>query len=289
MSFSSKPLFLVTGLSGAGKSSALSILEDFGFRCIDNLPLSLFDLYLQKELSENPKTPFAIGMDERTPDFFKQIEKILSSLRKKVPHLKILFLTASEAVLIRRFSETRHRHPLSDQGKLLSAIQKERKISKKIGGVADCLIDTTHMNQNMLRATLKNLIDKKSKSSKLPLSVISFGYRYGIPPQFDLVFDVRFLPNPYFNSALKLLDGTHKKVQNFVLKRKTTFTFIHHVMDLLTFLIPQYVKEGKSYLTIAFGCTGGKHRSVSLAHHFKNYFEKKGFWVDLDHRDLHHK
>ncbi len=287
MSSSSKPFILVTGLSGAGRSTALRILEDAGFYCMDNIPYSFFEYYLQKQFSKKQKVPFAFGMDERSPNFFKELEKNLSYLRKKIPHLKILFLTSSELVLIRRFSETRRKHPLSKKGNLLAAIRKEKKLSESIRLLADYYIDTTYMNGALLKAALLNLLDRKQKPIKLPLSLLSFGYRYGIPPQCDLTFDVRFLPNPYFNPALKMLNGTNRKVQSFVLKRVETKKFIRHITQLLNFLIPQYAKEGKSYLTLAFGCTGGKHRSVSLAEYFKEYFEKKNFWVDLDHRDIY--
>jgi UPF0042 nucleotide-binding protein len=284
-----KPWILVTGLSGSGKSSALHILEDNGFYCIDNLPFELLEAYLQKEVRKKKKTPVAIDMDVRDADFLKKAEKDLPGLKKRFPQLKVLFLTASEEVLVRRFSQTRRRHPLTEHGNLLKALRLEKKRLKKILPLADAVIDTTPLTVHSLKVTLEHLIAGREKRSKLPLSLISFGFRHGIPAQADLVFDLRFLPNPYFEPSLKALDGNHRKVQDFIKNRAETRVFIKKTKDFLDFLIPRYVKEGKSYLTVALGCTGGKHRSVALANHFKDYFTRKGLWVNLEHRDLHKK
>ncbi len=203
--------------------------------------------------------------------------------------LKILYLTANETALLRRFSETRRPHPLFKGKSLIHTIRDERKRYEKIKELSDYVLDTTFMNVHVLKQTILQLLKIEHKKSRMTLSILSFGYRYGIPPQCDLVFDVRFLPNPYFQAALKDLNGTNVKVRNFVLKRPETKEFASHLKKLLDVLIPRYIQEGKSYLTIGFGCTGGKHRSVSLAEYFKSHFERKKHSVYLDHRDVYKK
>jgi len=285
-----KSFVLLTGLSGAGKSTAMAVLEDLGFFCIDNLPVSILESFLKMEsLSKTPHSRLAIHMDARDFDFLKKHSKILSALKKKIPVLKVVFLTASEETLIRRFSETRRRHPLARGADLRRALKKERDKSEALKNSADVRIDTSHLSVHALRAAIENIFSSKKRSSKLPLSLVSFGYRYGLPAQCDLVLDVRFLPNPFFVPALKPLDGSRPNVRNFVLKRPETRRFLAKIQDLLKFLIPHYEREGKQHLTIGFGCTGGRHRSVALAHYFKGYFEKKGHWVHLEHRDVHKK
>jgi RNase adapter protein RapZ len=280
-------LILITGLSGAGKSTALAALEDMGYFCVDNLPLHLLNAFLKNELAQKTHPLLAVHMDARDAGFFRRSVEFLPGLKKKIPRLQVLFLTASDAALLRRFSETRRRHPLTKRGDLRKAILDERRLAEPLRKEAHRIIDTTHMNVHALKAALEASFGSPRKRSRLPLGFVSFGYRYGIPPQCDLVLDVRFLPNPYFNPDMKSLDGTHRKVQDFVLKRPETRRFIQKVEALLRFLIPQYRREGKSYLTVGFGCTGGKHRSVSLVNYFKNSFEKKGWWVNVEHRDLH--
>jgi len=284
-----KSLVLITGLSGSGKSTALRILEDNGFYCIDNLPFELLETYLQKELKKRKKVPLGVDMDARNADFFRQAERVLPSLKKRFPTLRVLYLKASEEAILRRFSQTRRRHPLSKHGSLVKAVRQEKKRFEKILPFADAVIDTSPLTVHSLKVTLEHWIAGPGKRAKLPLSLISFGYRHGIPAQADLVFDLRFLPNPYFQPSLKALDGNHRKVQDFVLNRAETRVFFKKTKDFLDFLIPRYVKEGKSYLTIALGCTGGKHRSVALANRFKDYFTRKGLWVSLEHRDLRKK
>ncbi len=280
----------MTGVSGAGKSSALRSLEDMGFFCIDSLPIAFLSSYLAQEKSiRNKKFRLAIHIDSRDENFFKLFEKEIPKIRKKYPFLKILYLHAKEDMVIRRFSETRRPHPLAKGKNLVKAIQKENKMYEKIASMADFFLDTTHLNVHSLKQTLLEIFKSKKEIPRITLSVLSFGYRYGIPPACDLVLDVRFLPNPYFERALQKLTGVDKKVQNFVLKRKETKYFIQSIQKLLEILLPQYLKEGKSYLTIGFGCTGGKHRSVSLAEYFKKYFESKKYFVHLDHRDVYKK
>ncbi len=281
---------MVTGLSGAGKSSALRSLEDMGFFCIDNLPIDFLHSYLSHEkLIQKKNFKLAIHIDSRDIDFFKIFQKEVLKIRKKFPELRVLYLEASEEVIFRRFRETRRPHPLGTGKSLMRSIQHERKQYDRIRVEADFNIDTSHMNVHQLKQTLVEILGSAHHKPQLMLSVISFGYRFGIPQQCDLVMDVRFLPNPYFVPELKELSGLDLKVRNFVLKRKDTQIFIAQYKRLLEILLPKYLKEGKSYLGIAFGCTGGKHRSVSLAEYFKSYFEKKGYSVHLDHRDVNKK
>jgi len=260
-----------------------------GFFCIDNLPIAFIHSYLSQEKSiRQAKFKLAIHIDSRDENFFSLFEAELAKIRKKFP-LKVLYMTAREDRLIRRFSETRRPHPMARGKGLLDAIQREKKKYEKIRPLADYVLDTTHLNVHSLRQTLNEIFQPRGSQPKISLSVLSFGYRYGIPPQCDLVMDVRFLPNPYFIPALKSLTGLDAKVRQYVLKRPETGPFAAQFKKMLEILLPKYLKEGKSYLTIAFGCTGGKHRSVSLAEYFKQYLEKKGYSVHLEHRDVHKK
>lgn len=277
-------------MAGAGKSSALRILEDRGYFCIDSLPISFLNSYLAHEKWVRQKNfKLAIHLDSRDENFFKLFEKEITTIRKKFPFLKILYLTAQNEMIIRRFSETRRPHPLAKGKSLVKAIQDEKKKYEKVSSLADFILDTTHFNVHVLRQSLLQLFGQGQQKFLMTLSILSFGYRYGIPPQCDWVVDVRFLPNPYFVPAMKNLTGLNARVRNFVLKRKETKEFLLHFKKLLESLLPKYLEEGKSYLTIAFGCTGGKHRSVSLAEYFKTYFEKKKYSVHLDHRDVYKK
>lgn len=285
-----KDFVIVTGMAGAGKSSALRSLEDMGYFCIDNLPLVFLSSYLSQEKQiKNKDFKLAIHIDSRSENFFRLFDKEILKIKKKYPYLKILYLFAQENVVLRRFSETRRPHPLAKGKNLMRAIQDEKKQYEKIELLSDYVMDTSYLNVHSLKQTLLELFNSKKAVPQLTLSILSFGYRYGIPPACDWVMDVRFLPNPYFEKKLQALTGMDKRVQNYILKRKETTQFIHSVETLIDKLLPQYQKEGKSYLTLGFGCTGGKHRSVTLAEYFKKYFESKKLFVHLDHRDIYRK
>lgn len=279
-------LLLITGLSGAGKSSALRVLEDLGYFCIDNLPTALLQPLLHKEFPKKKFNQLAIHMDARDPHFFSFFEKKISLLKKEFPELKILFFSASDSVLIRRFSETRHLHPLAKKGNLQAGIQKEIIHFESVKKLADAIIDSSRLNVHELKKHLKQILQLDKQSKQIPIHLISFGYKFGLPTHSDLVFDLRFLPNPYFDKTLKNKNGTGKAVQDFVLSKLESKKMILKLKDLFAFLTPQYSQEGRSYLTIAFGCTGGRHRSVSFTEYFGNFFEKKGHAVSLEHRDL---
>ncbi|MBF0492308.1 MAG: RNase adapter RapZ [Deltaproteobacteria bacterium] len=279
-------LLLITGLSGAGKSTAMSFLEDWGYFCIDNLPTALVLPLLQKEFPKKKFSQLAIHMDARDPDFFSFFEEKIPLLKKEFPELKILFFSASESVLTRRFSETRHLHPLAKKGNLQAGIQKEIQFFEPIKQLADRIIDSSRLNVHELKKLLKQSLFVESQSKKIPIHLISFGFKFGLPSYSDLVFDLRFLPNPYFEKTLKNKDGTGKAVQHFVFSNSESQKMIRKLQGLFAFLSPRYSQEGKSYLTVAFGCTGGKHRSVSFVEYFKSFFHNKGHPVSLEHRDL---
>ena len=279
-------LLLITGLSGAGKSTAMSFLEDWGYFCIDNLPTALILPLLEKEFSKKKFNHLAIHIDARDPDFFSFFEKEIPLLKKDYLELKILFLSASEPVLIRRFSETRHLHPLAKKGNLQAGMQREIELFEPIKRLADFIIDTSQFNVHQLKKTLKLALHTKNKTQKIPIHLISFGFKFGLPNHSDLVFDLRFLPNPYFEKKLKDKGGTHPLIKDFVLSKPDSQKLIRKLENLFTFLSPRYEKEGRSYLTLAFGCTGGRHRSVSFVEYFKNFFDSKGHGVSIEHRDL---
>lgn len=278
---------IVTGLSGSGKSQAIHALEDRGFFCVDNLPSALMptlaDLVVHTG-SENSKA--AVVVDVREGKFLSDFPKIFRRMRKDTALSAVLiFLEASNATLVRRFSETRRPHPLSHGGSVTKGIREERTRLKTIRRLADQVIDTSEMTVHDLRNTFMGLSLSGSKNS-LAVSLMSFGFKYGVPTDADLMFDVRFLPNPYFVDALRLLTGRSRAVKNFLGKHAETKALLGKLTDLLTFLVPEYVREGKSYLTIAIGCTGGRHRSVAIVEELNaNLQGISGAKLQVVHRD----
>jgi len=278
---------IITGMSGAGKSVALDFFEDMGFFCIDNLPPAFLDKFAELCRHSELKK-IAIVIDIRGREFFNALFGELSKLDKKGLNYEILFLEASDESLIRRYKETRRKHPLDKEGRVLDAILKERGLLEEMRGKANKIIDTSKLLTKELYNELKRIysfhqIDKNSMS----VSIISFGYKYGIPMDADMVFDVRFLPNPYYVSSLKEHTGEEQVVQDYVLKWPITEKFYKKFFDLIEFLLPEYKKEGKSHLMLAIGCTGGKHRSVTTAIKLKDYLLKKGYRVIVEHKDIH--
>ncbi len=278
---------IITGMSGAGKSVALDFFEDMGFFCIDNLPPAFLNKFAELCRHSELKK-IAIVIDIRGREFFNALFGELSKLDKKGLNYEILFLEASDESLIRRYKETRRKHPLDKEGRILDAILKERGLLEEIRGKANKIIDTSKLATRELYNELKRVysfhqIDKNSMS----VSIISFGYKYGIPMDADMVFDVRFLPNPYYVSSLKEHTGEEQVVQDYVLKWPITEKFYKKFFDLIEFLLPEYKKEGKSHLMLAIGCTGGKHRSVTTAIKLKDYLLKKGYRVIVEHKDIH--
>lgn len=291
-----KKVVIVNGLSGAGKTQVLNILEDNEFFCVDNLPIELFEDFLRL-IKTSKKNKFAINIDVRTVDKPEDILKFYTeSLNKlnKTKNIQILklFLEADINTLIKRFSETRRKHPLS--GDLVSAIKKERKLLEKIKKRSDIIINTTGLTLHQLKQKVIESIEEKKVTNKLLITVESFGYRYGLPINADMIFDTRFLPNPNYVDDLKPLNGKTKKVKSYVLKFNVTVEFLNYVKQLLKFLLSQIVLEGKSYFTIAFGCTGGQHRSVVIAEEIYEYLKElkedklfnNKYLLKLVHRDI---
>lgn len=280
---SKRKLFIITGMSGAGKSQALKMFGDLGFYCIDNLPLALVPQFISYVQSHPELQHIALGMDVREGEGIKELPRLLKQLSKEGFSAKVIFLDASEECLIRRFSETKHKHPL--QKKLAAAIAHEHDLLKPIKIAADKVIDTTDLKLGELKEKLSALLEVK-KEGEMQISVVSFGFKNGIPKDTDLVMDVRFLPNPYYVKNLKNKTGLDKAVQDYILSFKQTQEFADKFADLIKYLIPQYITEGKSYLTIAIGCTGGKHRSVFMAHQLAETLRGLGLSASEFHRDI---
>ena len=278
-----RKLFIITGMSGAGKSQALKIFGDFGFYCVDNLPLALFKQFADY-LKERPELEnIALGMDVREGERLKQLPSVLKKITREDFRPKVIFLDASDECLIRRFSETKHKHPIHK--KLAAAIAHEHDFLSPIKAAADKVIDTTDLKLGELKEKISALLEIK-KEGEMQISVVSFGFKNGILKDTDLVMDVRFLPNPYYIADLKEKTGLDKEVQDYILSFKESQEFADKFADLIKYLIPKYIKEGKSYLTIAMGCTGGKHRSVFMAHQLAETLRKQGISASEFHRDI---
>lgn len=278
---------IVTGMSGAGKSSVLKFLEDVGFFCVDNLPPFLILKFAQMyfEMSTQIKK-VAIGIDIRGGKLFNDLFFNLEKIDKA--NYKILFLDASDNVLVKRFKETRRVHPIAKakSERIIFGIKKEREILKKVKSRADYIIDTSFMKSNDLKEKINDIFVAQKKFDGLMINIISFGFKYGIPEDSDLVFDVRFLPNPFYIKELKDLTGNDLDVKNYVLKFELSHKFLDKVLDLINFLIPNYIHEGKNQLVISIGCTGGKHRSVTIANEIYKKLLDSGRNVLINHRDI---
>ncbi len=277
---------IVTGMSGAGKSLTLKYLEDIGFFCIDNLPPALLPKFIEISGSHNTDETerVALGIDIRG---VKNFDEFLESIDKIADvDFTVLFLDASDKELIKRYKETRRKHPLMKNGSIQSGINAEREMLKEFKRRADYIIDTSGMLTRTLKAQINDIFLNNESFNSMIVSVMSFGFKYGIPPEADLVFDVRFLPNPFYVAELKLLTGLDSAVREFVFKAKEAHEFLDKLKDMIEFLIPNYINEGKNQLVVAFGCTGGKHRSVTFAYELSNYLKEKGYSVLTSHRDI---
>jgi UPF0042 nucleotide-binding protein len=274
---------ILTGLSGSGKTVALNAFEDSGFFCVDNLPSTLIQTFVNLGNRTPTISKVAIGVDIRERKFLTDFSETISALRKKCK-IEILFIEASDEVLIRRFKETRRPHPLGYKD-LQRALHKEAKLLLPIRQEADEIIDTSSLNPHELRRLITESFLKKGPK-EMTVSLMSFGYKYGVPLEADLLFDVRFLPNPYFIEELKAFPGTSPKVRKFVLSQKDTRDFLKKFKPLLDYTIPLYQKEGRSYLTVGIGCTGGRHRSPAIIEEINTYLSKKKYKVSVTHRDL---
>ena len=278
---------IITGLSGSGKSTALRALEDIGFFCVDNLPVVLLPKFLAITAKSSPEIKrVALVMDLRERGFLEKYKRIFDLIKGKGDKIEILFLDATDDSLLHRFSETRRTHPLSEKGSVIDGIRLEREKLSSLKQMADQVIDTTSANVHQLKDIVQRHFLPASGHKKLIVNVISFGYRYGLPADADLVFDVRFLPNPYFTEELKDFDGQNNAVREFVLNNEKSKIFLKKFLDLMTFLIPLYDKEGKVRLNVALGCTGGKHRSVVMGNQLGAHFSEMKYIVNVTHRDI---
>lgn len=278
-------LVILTGLSGSGKLSALKAFEDLGYYAVDNLPVDLIPNFADL-IRQSPETNrAALVVDVREGSQLDRFPTILRKIRQSTA-TRVVFLEASDEALMRRFSETRRPHPLSRIETIRRSIQSERELLEPIRNIADVCIDTTNFNVHELRAHINGLFQSESEDKNLLISTISFGYKNGVPQEADLVFDVRFLPNPHFIPEFRPLTGQDQKVVRYINRFPETREFIQKVHDLLVFLLPHYVQEGKSYLSVAFGCTGGQHRSVMIAEQMQKLLQADGYHVKTIHRDM---
>lgn len=281
-------LVILTGMSGAGKSTALKMMEDIGFYCVDNLPIPLIEKFVElSETSKEELQKFAIGVDIRSGNSFSELHAALDRLDESGQAPEILFLDAEDAVLVKRYKETRRNHPLSGGKRVESGLALERERLIMLRRRADYIIDTSRLLTRDLRAELDKIFVRQQDYKNLFITILSFGFKYGIPVDSDLVFDVRFLPNPYYVEGLRAKSGNDKEIQDYVLQFEEAHIFLNKLEDMVNFLIPNYIIEGKNQLVISIGCTGGKHRSVTLANElFHRISKSSDYGLQIEHRDI---
>ncbi|MBQ9135242.1 MAG: RNase adapter RapZ [Lachnospiraceae bacterium] len=278
---------IVTGMSGGGKSTALKMLEDAGFYCVDNLPVSLIEKFVELIATPDSEiTKVALGLDVRAGHSFSEATSILQKQKEKGYEFEILFMDASDSALVKRYKETRRVHPLAAEGRVEDGIREEREMLGGIRKQADFVIDTSNLLTRELKEELDRIFVKNEEYNSLMITLLSFGFKYGIPADADLVFDVRFLPNPYYIDELKAKTGNDKEVRDYVMQYPESEVFLDKLSDMLHFLIPNYIKEGKYQLVVAIGCTGGQHRSVTLANELYERMKNQGsYGIRLIHRE----
>jgi UPF0042 nucleotide-binding protein len=280
-------IIIITGLSGSGKSTAISAFEDAGFYCVDNMPVVLLPKFLELPIeSDFEISGLAFVMDLREKSFLSRYSLVFDSLKKKGYQFKILFLEADEETLLKRYSQTRRHHPLSQDKSLLEGIRIEQEQLKDLKISADKIIDTSRYNVHNLKSVINYIAQQSKNFAPMKINILSFGFKYGTPHDASLIMDVRFLANPYFVPELKALNGKSADIKNYVLNNDEARRFLKKYLDLLDYLIPLYEKEGKSYLTIAVGCTGGRHRSVSITEAIFEHIKKPGRQIIVTHRDI---
>jgi UPF0042 nucleotide-binding protein len=278
---------ILSGPSGAGKSTAIKTLEDLGFFCVDNLPIILLPKFIElSQGSVEEIKKIAVVMDIRERPFLKEYPRIFGELRERGQKIELIYLEASDEAILRRFSETRRQHPLAEEGSVSEGITTEREELADLKQLADQIIDTTHLNVHQLREVITQYFSHLSPEKKMFITLLSFGYKFGVPYNVDIVIDVRFLPNPYFVEGLTYLTGNDQSVIDYVMRSEDTQQFIEKFKGFLDFLLPRYEKEGKTYLTIGIGCTGGKHRSVVIANHLDRIIDRERYTIRVDHQDL---
>ncbi|MCR4400566.1 MAG: RNase adapter RapZ [Syntrophomonadaceae bacterium] len=280
-------VLIITGLSGAGKTQAVNCLEDLGYFCVDNLPPALVSKFTELSSQvEGKKQRVAFVIDARGGRFFHDLAAALEDMQRSGIRFQILFLEASEEVLIRRFKESRRKHPLAPAGDIVEAIRAEKEMLQELRGRANMIIDTSAISVRQLKEELIRLFGEDEKGGMMSVTCLSFGYKLGLPMDADLVMDVRFLPNPNYEPALHRLTGQHPAVKEYVLESPLTRTFLRRYLNMLKYLLPYYVKEGKTHMVIAMGCTGGQHRSVVLAEYLGEHLRRQGYRVVIKHRDV---
>jgi RNase adapter protein RapZ len=277
-------LVIITGMSGSGKASVLKAFEDLGYYCVDNLPVGLIPRFaeLVGQSSEIERTALVVDVREGTQ--LDELPAIVKSVKRMLP-TKMIFLEADESILLRRYSETRRPHPLGMDTPVKTSLIAERRHLRPIRAIADLVIDTSRFNVHELRAYITERFHKQETDKNILVSCVSFGFKHGVPEDADLVFDVRFLPNPHFVPEFRPLTGRHPRVAKYIRSFPQTKEFVQRISELLVYLLPHYIREGKSYLTISFGCTGGQHRSVMIAEEVSKHLRKSGYRVKVAHRD----
>lgn len=281
-------LVILTGMSGAGKTTALKMMEDIGFYCVDNLPIPLIEKFIElSEANNEDLEKFAVGIDIRSGKALSELHAVLERIDRGEQKPDVLFLDAEDAALVKRFKETRRNHPLSAGGRIEAGIAAERERIWFLRRRADYIIDTSRLLTRELRAELDKIFVQQKTYKNLFITILSFGFKYGIPADSDLVFDARFLPNPYYVEGLRLKSGNDKEVQDYVLQYQEAHEFLKQMTDMVIFLVPHYIAEGKNQLVISIGCTGGKHRSVTLANElYKRIADKQEYGLKVEHRDI---
>lgn len=279
---------ILTGMSGAGKSTAIKMMEDIGFYCVDNLPIQLLEKFVElSELQDTELQKVAVGIDIRNGQALDEMRSVLDRIKETGRSYEILFLDSDDMVLVKRYKETRRNHPLAGGERVDKGIAEERKRLAYLKGRADYIIDTSQLLTRELKSELEKIFVQNQDYKSLFITILSFGFKYGIPADSDLVFDVRFLPNPYYVEGLRSKTGNDPEIQKYVLQFQEAHDFLDKLEDMLNFLIPNYITEGKNQLVISIGCTGGKHRSVTLANELhKLLLEKKGYGLKIEHRDI---
>ncbi|HHV65766.1 MAG TPA: RNase adapter RapZ [Peptococcaceae bacterium] len=280
-------LVIITGLSGSGKTQALQSLEDMGFFCVDNLPPGLLEKFVELcSQSQGKINKAAVVCDLRGGEFFSSLNQALDDLRQNGYEFEILFLEASDDVLVNRYKASRRRHPVSPQGNILDGIRYEREHLRELRGRAHKIIDTSDLTTTQLKSKIRELFGPENDPARMSISVVSFGFKYGIPLDADNVIDVRFLPNPYYVEELRALTGKDKRVSDYVLSNRIAAEFMDRFLNMLEYVLPLYLEEGKSHLVIGIGCTGGQHRSVAVAEKIAEFLRQKNFLCRVTHRDI---
>ena len=280
-------VIIVTGLSGAGKSSSLKVLEDIGYFCIDNLPVAFLTKFIELSGNFSPSIKgIALVMDLREEGFLKKFPDLYRQLKDSPVALKLIFLEADDKTLIKRYSETRRKHPVAVTGSVAEAVARERELLVEIRSLASYRVDSSNFTIHQFKKYIRKIVTADTNQEKLNLTLISFGFRNGLPPEADIVMDVRFLPNPYFIEALREQSGMDSGVKEYVLGHPVSRSFVARFHALLKMLIPEYLREGKSYLTVAIGCTGGQHRSVAIVNYLCDSLVAEGYEPAVSHRDI---